>query len=588
VTVAADLVLVKTDNPNPVMAGTTLTYTLTLTNNGPSTAQNVQITDPLPAFTTFVSLTAPGGWTAVAPPVGSNGTVTFTSASVPVGVYVFTIVVLVDPTTPSGTILTNTATASSITESMPGDESSTTNTPVIRVADVSVSKSDGLVRVAPGQQVTYTMVVANAGPSFAGATVTDFIPVSLLGASWTASPSAGATISAPSGSGNIAVTVTLMPGSFIVFQLTATVASTAPQGRVVNTITVTVDPDIIDPNPGNNTATDSNIFNRPIIIAATDTGSSEVKVYDATSRQLLAHFFAFPGFAGGVRVAAGDVNGDGIPDVIVGTGPGVVAQFKVFDGSNFSLLYWRLAGLAYNPSFTGGIFVASGDVNGDGFAEVIIGPDAGLAPEVLVLGGGPFNMARLREYPVFLGVRTDGGVRVAAGDINGDGYADVIAAAGPGGPALVEAHSGLKLGLPFDDRQMFYFAHQNYLGGLYVSAGDINGDGRDDIITGAGSSFAHVRVFSSNTTTILRDYYAYPATVPNMLTQTLQAPVWNAGVRVASVDVNGDGFDDILTAPGPMPEPLVKIFDSLSLNVIDQFFAYSTNFRGGVFLGAGG
>src|SRR5207245_9911066 len=65
---AADLSVTKTDSPDPASAGGNLTYTLTVTNGGASDAISVTLTDPLPANTTFVSLTAPAGWAATVPP----------------------------------------------------------------------------------------------------------------------------------------------------------------------------------------------------------------------------------------------------------------------------------------------------------------------------------------------------------------------------------------------------------------------------------------------------------------------------------------------------------------------------------------
>src|SRR5205085_2640431 len=123
-------------------------------------------------------------------------------------------------------------------------------------------------------------------------------------------------------------------------------------------------------------------------------------------------FLAFDaGFRGGVRVAAGDVNGDGVNDIIAGAGEGGSAHVKVFDGKTGQLIRSFFA----FPGFGGGVFVAAGDVNGDGMADVIVG--AGPA-----FGGGVF---------------------VAAGDVNGDKLADIIVGPGRGGPHHVRVFSGL-------------------------------------------------------------------------------------------------------------------------------------------------
>jgi hypothetical protein len=89
-----------------------------------------------------------------------------------------------------------------------------------------------------------------------------------------------------------------------------------------------------------------------------------VGVYDGVSGAQLASFLAYDSsFAGGVRVAAGDVNGDGVVDVVTGAGPGGSPHVKVFDGvtgAEFRSFF------AFDPGFTGGVFVAAGDMTGDG------------------------------------------------------------------------------------------------------------------------------------------------------------------------------------------------------------------------------
>src|SRR5262245_41468501 len=88
----ADLSVTKTDSPDPVSAGASLTYMITVTNNGPNVAA-AELNDSVPANTTFVSLTAPAGWSVTTPAVGGTGTITATNAAAAVGNHVFTLVV---------------------------------------------------------------------------------------------------------------------------------------------------------------------------------------------------------------------------------------------------------------------------------------------------------------------------------------------------------------------------------------------------------------------------------------------------------------------------------------------------------------
>src|SRR5262249_17446018 len=153
----------------------------------------------------------------------------------------------------------------------------------------------------------------------------------------------------------------------------------------------------------------------------------EVKVFDAKTGTLKFDFMAYdPHFLGGVRVALGDVNGDGVPDIITAAGTTGGPEVKVFDGVTGKKIQDFMA---YNSRFTGGVFVAAGDINSDGFADIITGADAGGGPEVRVFSG--LTHAVLRDFyaysPYF-----NGGVRVAAGDVNHDGVIDIITGAGPG------------------------------------------------------------------------------------------------------------------------------------------------------------
>ena len=115
---------------------------------------------------------------------------------------------------------------------------------------------------------------------------------------------------------------------------------------------------------------------RSIITGADAGGGPHVKRFAALDGGppaigALSSFFAFdPSFAGGVRVAEGDVNGDGVPDYIAGAGPGGVPEVRVIDGALGTI---GASFAAFESSFRGGVFVAAGDVNADGRDDVIVG-----------------------------------------------------------------------------------------------------------------------------------------------------------------------------------------------------------------------
>src|SRR5258705_6464508 len=268
-------------------------------------------------------------------------------------------------------------------------------------------------------------------------------------------------------------------------------------------------------------------------------------------------------FQGGVRVAVSDVNGDGVPDIITAPGPGRGALIRVFDGRNSRLI---ASMLSYSGFFRGGVFVAAGDGNGDGRAEIIVGPDIGAPPLVRVFDGKTGKV--LKSFFAYSALFT-GGVRMAAGDVNGDGTSDIITGAGLGGSPQVKVFSGRDLDL----LQSFFAYDPAFAGGVYVAAGDVTADGSADIITGAGPGGGpHVKVFDGGgSPQLLLSFFAFDAN-------------FQGGVRVAAGDVNGDGFADIITGSGPGSSPHVKVFDSHSLALLHSFFAYEPNFAGGVFV----
>jgi hypothetical protein len=303
-----------------------------------------------------------------------------------------------------------------------------------------------------------------------------------------------------------------------------------------------------------------------IVTGAGAGGGPHVKIFDVATQSVKLSFFAYaPTFLGGVRVAVGDVTGDGIPDLVTAPGPGGGPHIKVFDGATGALVRQFFA---YAPSFTGGVWVAVGDVNGDGKADVITGAGPGGGPHVKVFDGA--TGAVLKSFFAYAPSFT-GGVSVAVGDVDGDGKADVITGAGPGGGPHVRAFSGATGGLLYQ-----FFAYSPvFTGGVTVAAGDVNGDGKADVITGPGAGGSPlVKVFSGANGAMLESFLAFDPSFPG-------------GVRVGARDLNGDGHADILAGAGPGPGPYVRVLDGASLTELDRFVAYDPTFTGGIFVAAG-
>jgi hypothetical protein len=123
-------------------------------------------------------------------------------------------------------------------------------------------------------------------------------------------------------------------------------------------------------------------------------GGPHVRVFDVSTGLSVRDFLAYaPSFTGGARVALGDVTGDGIPDIVTGAGPGGGPHVQVFDGVTGAAIR---SFFAYSAGFTGGVFVATSDVNGDGRADIITGAGPGGGPHVRVFDG--VTGAVIREF----------------------------------------------------------------------------------------------------------------------------------------------------------------------------------------------
>jgi len=286
-------------------------------------------------------------------------------------------------------------------------------------------------------------------------------------------------------------------------------------------------------------------------------GPPLVRVFDAATGTERFTFLAYDSnFTGGVRVALGDVNGDGITDIVTAPGAGGGPLVKVFSGADGSLL---VSFNAYAAAFQNGLFVAVGDVNRDGLADIITGPDAGGGPLVSVFSGRDASL--LSSFNAY-DIAFHGGVRVAAGDLNGDGFADIITAPGAGGGPLVKVFSG-KDGT---DLMAFNAYDAAFPNGLFVAVGDVNGDGRPDIVTAPGVGGGPlVRVSDGRDGTNLVSFNAYDLS-------------YRGGTHVAVADLTGDGRAEIIVGTGAGSAPHARVLDAMTLAELDSFFAYDRAF----------
>jgi uncharacterized repeat protein (TIGR01451 family) len=276
---SADLSVTKTDSPDPVTAGSNITYTITVRDAGSCNAQGVTLTDVVPVGTTFVSFTAPAGWTTTTPPAGSTGTVTATTPTLASGASaVFTLVVNVNAALPAG-IITNTAAVSSTTSDPNLANNSDTETTTVNglaTADLFVTQLDSPDPVTAGNNITYTIGINNAGPSDAqGVTFTDVIPLGTTFVSFTGGGS-GCTTPAVGGTGTVSCTTlpTLPPNNSFLFTLVVNVNAALPDGTVISN-TATASSTTTDPNAANNSWTETTTVGTAADLSVTKTDSPD-------------------------------------------------------------------------------------------------------------------------------------------------------------------------------------------------------------------------------------------------------------------------------------------------------------------------
>jgi hypothetical protein len=351
----------------------------------------------------------------------------------------------------------------------------------------------------------------------------------------TVTPAAGQT-----GTATITLTVTDAGGLTAADTFVLTVSPPPPPPPVLSPPPPATQPPVVLPPPPPPVAGMTRTFatgamqgGAPVVTVRNPDGSAaaQVQAFD-------------PPYAGEVRVATADLTGDGVADVAVGTGPGSRAQVRVLDGATGAELFRA------DPfdGFTGGVFVAVGDVTGDGRAELVVTPDQSGGPRVVVYRGGDFAKAA-----DFFGIEDPGfrgGARAGVGDLDGDGRADVVVSAGFGGGPRLSVYDGAALTRgervhPVGDFFLFADALRN---GAYVAVGDVDGDGFADVVGGAGPGGGpRVLTLSGRTLMTSGSAAAVAAPVTNFFGGD---PGNRGGVRVAVKDLDGDARADLVVGDG--------------------------------------
>jgi hypothetical protein len=319
----------------------------------------------------------------------------------------------------------------------------------------------------------------------------------------------------------------------------------------------------------------------PVIITGPGEGPDNVSdvhgylAFDTSSPSTIFDAYGVDRY--GVNVAVGNVDVDTADEIITGPGPGAIfgPQVRIFDYNGTPLP--GSSAMAYGTNKYG-VNVAGGDIDGDGYAEIITGagPGAVFGPHVRAFGydnSGTLTPVAGVNYFAY-GV-PKWGVNVACGDIDGDGFDEIVTGAGPG--AVYGAHVR---GWNVDDGVAATMPGVNFLAygtpkfGVNVACGDIDGDGCCEIITGPGPGVMfspHVRAWNCDGSTVSAigaiNFFAFDDLL--------------CGASVGAGDVDGDARAELLVGAGPdrAAPAIIRVysFDGGSLSMTLDFQAYPSD-----------
>ncbi len=318
---------------------------------------------------------------------------------------------------------------------------------------------------------------------------------------------------------------------------------------------------------------------QPFLFAGAGAGAPpRVSAFNAETGELKFEKQPFDStFTGGVRVAAGDLDHDGLPDLIAAAGPGGGPHVRVYSGATGDQIAGPLGSfMAYDTTFSGGVWVASGDVDGDGWADLVTAAGAGGSPHVRVWSGQTgADLFNFYAYAPSFG----GGATIACVDLTGDGRAEVITGAGAGGTAHVRVFDLNASGGPTDVRNFLAY-DSSFTGGVEIGsdalAGDVTGDGLPDLVTGAGAGGGpHVKVFDGASGAEVHSFMAFDTS-------------FTGGVTVATAFVDDDQFADLIVGSGPGMAGTVKVFSGVDASELPSpmspYQPFGSGYTGGVYV----
>jgi uncharacterized repeat protein (TIGR01451 family)/CSLREA domain-containing protein len=448
------------------------------------------------------------------------------------------------------------------------------NSTQIALADLSINKTVDMTSANVGDIITYTITATNHGPDIAtNVSLVEELPNGLLIVESSTTQGTFNEQTRIWSIGELATSTT------VTLTIRAQITSEANGEALINITTITADQ--YDPNPDNNTRMSGSAtvtVNAPLIITAPGFGGgSHIRGFDRHGNPVPEiNFFAYgKEFRGGAYVATGDVDKDGSAEIIIGPGQGATQgpRIRVIEqtGQPRGIEFFP-----FHPDFDGGTQVASGDVNGDGKDEVAM--CKAISGDQSWCKVYKYNDPKtiLAYWKVF-GV-PELGASIAMGDIDGDGKDEVIIGAGPGGGPHIKVFdvvgtknvSGPEQGVVLKPIQIFPF-HPKSRSGINVAVGDVDGDGKVEI--GAcpqTGEIARCKIYRYNEHKhIISDFKVFDDHI-------------KTGAFITMGDIDRDGLADIIVGPADGGGPQIRAFKADGTPLPLNFFAYDEHFRGGV------
>jgi uncharacterized membrane protein len=303
-------------------------------------------------------------------------------------------------------------------------------------------------------------------------------------------------------------------------------------------------------------------------VGADTTGGPRVTVYNPDG-SVRFDFFAYdPSTRFGASVVLADLDGDGVDDIITSPGYGGAPRVRVFSGVDLHVMDDFFA---FDNSFRGGCNIAVGDFNGDGVPDLVVGAGKGGGPRVFVIDGKQFNNvdaggqvaagARVADFFAFDPSFT-GGVSVAVTDLDQNGVNEIVTGAGVGSAPLarvwdVQTQAMTSEFLAFDPDM--------------TSGVNVGGHGEYLVFGAAHGGPPEVRVFRGADHAQISDGMMYE-------------PTFTGGVRVAFGDTVDASRPLFLIGAGVGGGPRIKVLRPDLEVVLPDFFAFEEMFRGGVYV----